>query len=75
MAALLSHFSLLRPVFARLLLPRRAPSYLNLHGNLLDAVPPPIVWADMKKLKTLYIGGNNLPLPDHTNIHTAPQAF
>ena len=55
--------------------PRRALSYLNLHGNRLERVPPPIVWADMKRLKTLYIGGNDIPLPDHTNVHTAPQAF
>ena len=41
----------------------------------LNELPPPIVWADMKRLKTLYIGGNDIPLPDHTNVHTAPQAF
>ena len=29
----------------------------------------------MKRLKTLYIGGNRLPLPDHLNVHTTPQAF
>ena len=52
-----------------------ARSFLNLHGNLLEQVPPPVVWTEMKKLKTLYIGGNCLPLPDHVNILTAPQAF
>ena len=50
-------------------------SFLNLHGNLLEHVPPPVVWAEMKRLKTLYIGGNRLPLPDHLNVHTTPQAF
>lgn len=60
---------------ARSLSRRRARSFLNLHGNLLEQVPPPVVWTEMKKLKTLYIGGNCLPLPDHVNILTAPQAF
>ena len=59
-------FALSRPHFC---------STASMHLGLNEVLPPPIVWADMKRLKTLYIGGNRLPLPDHLNVHTTPQAF
>ena len=49
--------------------------YLNLHGNEIVMLPPRHVFEGMKKLETLYLGGNPLPLPTHLNARSAPLAF